>query len=297
MSKSDFAGIKSPTNLRLITELANDPNAPGEFGKGVTIDSTNLTGEAAIRYKKGFEITSYNEYVSDMISTRRRLPDYRDPGCKVKTYAEELPTTSVILIFHNEALSTLLRSVYSIIDRTDPKLLKEIILVDDFSNRAGLGQELDDYIKDLEKVRVLRLKKREGLIRARLAGAKVAKGQVLTFFDSHIECTEGWLEPMLGEIHRDKKTVPQPSLDDISHDTFAFQHIPPKEIGIGAFAWNMHFYWMNVPERENQRRKNDNLASIQSPVMVGGMFSIDRKYFYEIGSYDEGMDIWGRREC
>jgi len=31
MSKSDFAGIKSPTNLRLITELANDPNAPGEI--------------------------------------------------------------------------------------------------------------------------------------------------------------------------------------------------------------------------------------------------------------------------
>jgi len=43
----------------------------GEFGRGVTIDSTNLTGE---------ELTSYNEYVSDMISTRRRLPDYRDPG-------------------------------------------------------------------------------------------------------------------------------------------------------------------------------------------------------------------------
>jgi len=52
----------------------------GEFGRGVTIDSTNLTGEAAIRYKKGIELTSYNEYVSDMISTRRRLPDYRDPG-------------------------------------------------------------------------------------------------------------------------------------------------------------------------------------------------------------------------
>ncbi|KAF6029478.1 hypothetical protein EB796_012165 [Bugula neritina] len=117
-----------------------------------------------------------------MISTRRRLPDYRDPGCKNKTYAEELPTTSLILIFHNGALSTLLRSVYSILDRTDPKLLKEIILVDDFSNRAGLGQELDYYVQDVEKVRVLRLKKREGLIRARLAGAKAAKGQVLTFF-------------------------------------------------------------------------------------------------------------------
>jgi len=27
--------------------------------------------------------------------------------------------------------------------------------------------------------------------------------------------------------------------------------------------------------------------------MAGGLFSIDKSYFYEIGSYDEGMDIWG----
>lgn len=27
--------------------------------------------------------------------------------------------------------------------------------------------------------------------------------------------------------------------------------------------------------------------------MAGGLFTIDRKYFYEIGSYDEGMEIWG----
>ena len=27
--------------------------------------------------------------------------------------------------------------------------------------------------------------------------------------------------------------------------------------------------------------------------MAGGLFSIDRKYFYDSGSYDEGMDVWG----
>ena len=41
------------------------------------------------------------------------------------------------------------------------------------------------------------------------------------------------------------------------------------------------------------RRGGDRSQPLHTPAMAGGLFSIDKDFFYEIGSYDEGMDIWG----
>lgn len=58
-----------------------------------------------------------------------------------------------------------------------------------------LKEKLEKYIADTWPdgiVRLVRTAERSGLIRARLAGAKAATGDVVIFLDSHCEVNTGW---------------------------------------------------------------------------------------------------------
>lgn len=115
---------------------------------------------------------------SDEISMHRSVRDTRLPECKHWNYPYDLPKTSIIIVFHNEGFSVLMRTVHSVIDRSPKHVLHEIILVDDFSDKQDLRGKLDKYLERFNGlVKLIRNDEREGLIRTRSRGAQEATGK------------------------------------------------------------------------------------------------------------------------
>uniref|UniRef100_A0A8C1R637 Polypeptide N-acetylgalactosaminyltransferase n=1 Tax=Cyprinus carpio TaxID=7962 RepID=A0A8C1R637_CYPCA len=236
-----------------VTERPRDPRAVGQFGQPARVPRDKEL-ESRRRWSEGF----FNVF----LNTRPRI-------CSENLVHDDLPSTSVIFCFVDEVWSTLLRSVHSVLNRSPPHLLKEIILVDDCSTKA---------LRQFAKVRIIHLKERQSLIRARIAGAAAARGEVLTFLDSHIECNVGWLEPLLERIYLDRKKVVCPVIEVISDKDMSYMLVDNFQRGI--FRWPLVFGWSALPQE--YIRKNH-----------GGLFSIDKSYFYELGAYDPGLDVWG----
>ncbi|KAM6974555.1 polypeptide N-acetylgalactosaminyltransferase 12 [Tautogolabrus adspersus] len=266
-----------------------DLNSLGELGRAVKL---NLKGKAKKEEEESINKHQINTYVSDRLSLHRRLPEIWNPLCKELQYDyRSLPTTSVVIAFYNEAWSTLLRTVHSVLETSPDILLKEVVLVDDYSDRDHLKEPLERYISGLRKVRLIRATKREGLVRARLLGASITEGEVLTFLDCHCECHEGWLEPLLHRIKEEPSAVVCPVIDVIHWNTFEYLG-NSGEPQIGGFDWRLVFTWHSVPEYEQKRRRSP-VDVIRSPTMAGGLFAVKKNYFHYLGTYDTGMEVWG----
>lgn len=114
---------------------------------------------------------------------------------------------------------------------------------------------------------------------------------MLLFLDAHCECMEGWLESLLKPIVESRTTVASPVIDVIHDETMGL-----RSAGVnsrGAFDLSLTFTWDPIPQRVLDSLNNDRTAPIVSPAMAGGLFAIDREYFYNLGAYDDKMKIWG----
>ncbi|KJH53125.1 glycosyltransferase, group 2 family protein [Dictyocaulus viviparus] len=238
-------------------------DGPGENGAAVILHGEDKK-EGELDMKKWF----MNVKASDLVSLDRSLPDVRRKECLD------------------------IRTVHSVVNRSPPQLLKEVILLDDNSQREELKENLDDYIRRFHGlVRIVRKNIRHGLIRAKIAGAREATGEVIVFLDSHCEANVGWLEPLVQRISEKRNAIICPIVDSISAEDFKY-YGDKYSVSVGGFSWALHFTWENIPEREKNRRRTPT-EYIRSPTMPGGLLAANREYFFEVGAYDEEMDIWG----
>eukprot|EP01053_Blabericola_migrator_P013352 Blabericola_migrator_1__13351@NODE_943_length_5948_cov_104_280565_g654_i0_p2_GENE_NODE_943_length_5948_cov_104_280565_g654_i0NODE_943_length_5948_cov_104_280565_g654_i0_p2_ORF_typecomplete_len685_score70_62Glycos_transf_2/PF00535_26/4_1e20Glyco_tranf_2_3/PF13641_6/4_5e18Glyco_transf_7C/PF02709_14/9_7e16Glyco_tranf_2_2/PF10111_9/4_5e13Ricin_B_lectin/PF00652_22/8e13RicinB_lectin_2/PF14200_6/0_0046RicinB_lectin_2/PF14200_6/5_1CDtoxinA/PF03498_14/8_4e03CDtoxinA/PF03498_14/1_6e02CDtoxinA/PF03498_14/0 len=226
--------------------------------------------------------------MSDALPLSRTLPDLRAPVCHSVNYNyTAMGDASIVITFYNEPLSTLLRTVHSVLNHSPAPLIREIILVDDHSDAAENmpGGPLYEHISLLPKVKLMRLPERKGIVQARIAGAKVAQGSVLLILDSHIEVNVGWLEPQLARIAEIPEAIVFPQIFSLTHDTFE----PKTNAGIGCW---LTFRWVAV-EQAALTGKPTSVEPVASPSMAGGLFAVDREWFWELGGYDEGFVAWG----
>ena len=212
----------------------------------------------------------------------------------------------MIICFHNEAWSVLVRTVRSVLDRSPQGLIHEVVLVDDCSTQDHLKGRLEEWAAAASAgagvpVRVVRAAKREGLIRARLLGLSASTGDVVTFLDSHCECTQGWLPPLLQRLRSEPRAVVCPVIDVISDSSLEYQWRrggarADAGINVGGFDWNLQFNWHAMPQRLARQREAEGkrgTEAIASPTMAGGLFAVRRDWFRRLGTYDPDLDIWG----
>ncbi|CAF4747885.1 unnamed protein product [Rotaria sp. Silwood1] len=267
-------------------------SGPGENGEGV-----HLHGEDIQRGQESVAEYGFNEVASDKISLDRIARDTRPEECKYWNYpsVDKLPTASVVLVFYDEGWSTLVRTFHSVINTSPKELLKDIILVDDYSDQEHITVRLPEYIKKWNGlVKYVRTNQRVGLIEARVIGARAAEGDVIVILDAHCECVTNWLPPLLTRIALNRKTLAVPIVDGIEWNTLRHNTAYGGTLYRGIWEWGFLYKETELPERERSLMKYQT-EPYKSPTHAGGLLAIDKKWFFELGAYDPDIKIWGGR--
>jgi len=263
----------------------------GEYGEEVKLDASL---DDAV--KKSIAEFGFNIVASDRISLDRAPKDLRKQECKHYDYPQKLPSCSVILVFHNEGWSPLMRTVHNVINMSPKELIHEVVLIDDGSKKVHLGDHLEEYIKRFNGlVKLYRNSRREGLIRARSIGAKKATGDILVYLDAHCEAQPNWLPPLITPIINDYRACTVPLIDVIDGNKYTFtEQAGGDENGHARGAWDWSLTWKRIPLTKKEKKLQERITEpYKSPAMAGGLFAISREYFFEIGLYDPGLEIWG----
>ncbi|KAL7069118.1 glycosyl transferase, group 2 family protein [Cryptosporidium serpentis] len=184
---------------------------------------------------------------------------------------------SIVIPVYNEE-EYIVKTICYTIETMPIELLGEIVVVDDAS-RIPIVKILEEQLPNEYKkyVRVIRFKKNEGLIRAKIVGADASFGPNIFFLDGHCRPKPGWSQSLVRSIRQNYKRIVCPIVQNLySHNW--------SDVGTAGakmmIEWSFAFHWYD-----------DGLDEV--PIASGGILMITKRWWEESGKYDPGMMYWG----
>jgi hypothetical protein len=113
-------------------------------------------------------------------------------------------SASIVIPFHHEELGFVQRTIDSIVLSVPPRLLREIILVDDANTEPEWRAQRDVVAAYHPAVRVVSGAVRLGLVQAKNLGAAAARAPYIIFLESHVEVLGSWFIELLAPVVADE---------------------------------------------------------------------------------------------
>ncbi len=101
------------------------------------------------------------------------------------------------------------------------------------------------------------------------------------FLSSEVAVNKDWLPPLIDVIRSDRHIIAVPHFDSLLSGYRFFQ--TPENL-INIFSWTLQTLWMETPQVGK---------FLNSPVMTGAAFAIDKGFMDSIGSFNEGLPRGG----
>ncbi|XP_062136019.1 putative inactive polypeptide N-acetylgalactosaminyltransferase 12 [Drosophila sulfurigaster albostrigata] len=251
------------------------------------------TAEDIKAYTKLFLEYGYNAWLAERLPLRRELPDMRDSRCLNIKYDQDfelLNSVSIVVIFRNEKLETLLRMFHSLRDRTNMTLISELIVINDYSD-TGFWLEkssrdaFDAYLKHYitPNLQIFHMEDQMGLMRARRFAVRYSNFDIIIFVDANVEFTDGWLEPMLTVLNHHEPTLVSPQIDRFNEQTLEYVRIEEQR---GVFDWTLRR--REVPLLRQQLKDMPN--PFETPVPNTVVFGMDADLFNSLIHFDEDLN-------
>ncbi|XP_063687600.1 probable N-acetylgalactosaminyltransferase 8 [Bolinopsis microptera] len=198
-------------------------------------------------------------------------------------------SVSVVMCMKNELIYLLLRTLTTLVKRTPPHLLREILLIDDGSDTDSSSEITDFSLKMGIPIKIQRNNVSVGITNCRNSAIRQAEGEVVVILDTHMEVSDIWLEPLLDILQEKPSAVAVPTLDLINEKDYDAKHLRVvNAYGIEMMSGYSFFrYYKTGPPQHHQSEP------YQSASILGGALAAYKATFLEF--YPQGVlgEYWG----